>query len=735
MNPAEFGSLPASACTLDTEGNQGPDRITKNSYDLAGQLIKVTEGYGTKDQADEATYTYTLNGKRETLTDARGYKAMFVYDGHDRQTEWRFPDKTNPETVSATDRELYQLDNNGNRTQLTKRDGQLIGYTYDLLNRMTAKNVPGTDGDVAYTYNNLGAQTSALFSTTSQGISNDYDALGRLLWSETNLGGTARRLNYEYDPAGRRLRVTHPDPQPTSYYFVYDYDDASKLTAIRENGSTSLATFTYDAPSRLQQVTRPNSTATNYTYDGISRLWTLSHDLNLTVSDVTQTFGYNSASQMLTRALGNDSYAYTALTPASQSYSVNGLNQYTSVAGGTYQYDDNGNLVVEPGSPSSTTYAYDVENRLISATGGKAATLKYDPLGRLFEIAGATTTRFLYDGDELAAEYVSGNVTRRYVHGAAIDDPIVQYEGATLATRKFLHSNHQGSIVAMSDVNGDATINRYDEYGVPQSGFAGRFGYTGQIWIPELQLWHYKARAYSPNLGRFLQVDPVGYEDDLNLYAYVGNNPVGRADPTGESAGCGTRLPDANSAGCSGTSLLSLTNIGIELVGSRPGADNDTVTISANLSLDQHRYDTEGQNAYGFFQENAEMYRKVSKAGDEIGGLSYKMNDNRYAHTNAIRLPGDRSWKISELSYAGITGGRLSGMLHSHVPRRAHSGYFSGEDFGPALSGLNSYLRTPKGDLRVLTPQAGRDAVRAGGEPTTGENACPIELAKGKRCF
>jgi RHS repeat-associated protein len=61
----------------------------------------------------------------------------------------------------------------------------------------------------------------------------------------------------------------------------------------------------------------------------------------------------------------------------------------------------------------------------------------------------------------------------------------------------------------------------------------GRFQYTGQVWLPVLGMYYYKARMYSPTLGRFLQADPIGYTDGTNLYTYVGNDPISGTDPTG----------------------------------------------------------------------------------------------------------------------------------------------------------------------------------------------------------
>jgi len=295
MNSSEFAtsSLPSDACTLDTAGSYGPDRITRTSFDNAGRPNLVQTGYGVSGvQADEVATTYTDNGRVATVTDAEGNRTSYAYDGHDRLARTYMPSPTTDNSSSTTDYEelTYVLAASGTRsTSLVSsrrlRDNTSIFYGYDALGRLTDTNRPGSELDTTMGYDNLSRLTSISYAGHTQSVA--YDALGRIVTQIGPVGGNYQILSSTYDLAGRRTRLDYGN----SLYVDYVYNVAGDMTEVRENGATSgeahLATYAYDDLGRRTSLTRGNGAVTSYSYDNVSRLSQLVHNPAGTSYDLT----------------------------------------------------------------------------------------------------------------------------------------------------------------------------------------------------------------------------------------------------------------------------------------------------------------------------------------------------------------------------------------------------------------------------------------------------------------
>ena len=563
---------------LDAEGNR-----TALLYDSLNRVAKVVDATNLSADPPCGTngvtcFEYDEAGSLLSVTDARSNATAFEYDSLGSLVR-----RIDPLLRS----EAYSYDMNGNLRYAVDRKGQTIEYQYDAANRLCVKVVlPGPGESVSLYGYDLGDNLVSVVDPSST-LMMIYDQFERLV-SVSTAGSPFQPdvvLAYGYDKNGNRTSMTDPAGQT-----LYTYDAMDRLTHLSCPGSGGID-FAYDGLSRRRSLLRESGVRTSYTYDEASQLMAVQHDYGV-VPLSHFAYGYDrvgnpvSLDQVRSGVAVVPVLAYVydelyRLTSATRSLSANPAETFQYDAVGNrllrdgqsipavfdpsnrlledeaycYSYDLNGNLIARQAKSAGactpggalTEYEYDPENRLrrVLSDGVEIARYRYDGLTRRVErVANGVSTRYVYDGEDIAAEFDGANTAQaRYIHGPGIDEPLVVERGGSFAVL----ADSLGSVVDLVDPAGVIVgAFAYDAFGRLASSSGATvtsYSYAGRESDLESGLYHYRARSMDPSIGRFLQEDPLGISDGVNLYTYAGNNPMLFVDPSGlaaQRAGIGT---------------------------------------------------------------------------------------------------------------------------------------------------------------------------------------------------
>jgi RHS repeat-associated protein len=567
--------------TFDKMGNpltmkDGLSNTTTNNYDALNRLsssLDANSGY--------RIFFYDDHDRPSYVIDPNSLYTYYTYNGFGDAIQENSPDKGTS---------VFHYDSDSNLTQKLDAASIVTNQTFDALDRIITRSYPSdstlnatfaydeTGGDFAFT-------TGRLSSITDQAgyTYRSYDERGNTIKVKRTSGTQHYNLHFSYDAASRLANIDYPSGMDIGYL----RDSAgvvAGLAYVPPGGSSSIGmsnvyyrpfgpaynynltnglhtTITLDQAYRTTSIT-DNASILNltYAYDNADNVSSITDGLYASNS---QTFGYDVINRLTSAASGTGGYGTIAwmydkggnltrqtvggaVTNYTNDYASNHLLYWTNGSGSAMvSTDANGNITSIPpaGGGSNATFTYNAAQRLSGVTGTSlSGSYVYDSLGDRFSKTqgGSSTTYYTHGMDgALLEENDSGTVTDYvYLDGKPVGVFVPGSSPPTTSLMYDLHDDPLGTPLYATDSSKSVvwSAGNYQPYGTTgtiTASITQNLRLPGQYLDVEAGFYHNGARDYMPNLGRYLESDPIGIAGGMNVYLYGGANPLEFTDPEG----------------------------------------------------------------------------------------------------------------------------------------------------------------------------------------------------------